>query len=52
MLIKTAVSCLGEKVLNITGALSSVSIKQSEPQDAEGKRVLGYLAGIQLNEWK
>lgn len=52
MLIKTAVSCLGEKVLNITGALSSVSIKQSEPQDAEDKRVLGYLAGIQLNEWK
>lgn len=50
MLMHSAVFCLGEKVLNITGTVSSVSIKPSDPQKAEDKRMLDYLAGIQLYE--
>lgn len=50
MLMNTAITCLGEKVLNITGTVSSVSIKPSNPQKAEDKRMLEYLAGMQLYE--
>ena len=50
MLMNRPVMCLGEKVLNITGTLSSVSIKPSDPQKAEDKRMLDYLAGIQMYE--
>ena len=44
------VVCLGEKVLNLSGTHSSVSIAPSDPQKAEDKRMLEYLANIQLYE--
>ena len=50
MLINTAVVSPGEKVLTITGTVSTVAIKPSEPQKPEDKRMLDYLAGIQLYE--
>ena len=50
MWIHTAVVSPGEKVLTITGTVSTVAIKPSEPQKAEDKRMLEYLAGIQLYE--
>ena len=50
MLINNAVVSPGEKVLMITGTVSTVAIKPSEPQKAEDKRTLEYLAGVQLYE--
>ena len=44
------VVCLGEKVLHMAGTHSSVSIAPSDPQRAQDKRMLEYLAGIQLYE--
>ena len=44
------VVCLGEKVLHLAGTHSSVSIAPSDPQKAEDKRMLEYLANIQLYE--
>lgn len=50
MLTTRPVVGLGEKVLSVSGSVSSVSIKPSSPQKAEDKRMLDYLAGAQLYE--
>lgn len=48
--MRAKVVCLGEKVLNISGTVSGVSIAPDAPQKPEDKRMLDYLAGIQLYE--
>jgi len=50
MNVNTHVQCLGEKVLSITGTVSTVCIRPTPPLNAEDKRMLDYLGGIQLHE--
>lgn len=50
MNVSTHVKCLGEKVLSITGTVSTVCIRPTPPLNAEDKRMLDYLGGIPLHE--